>query len=263
MAARQRLEMIGEGGVDRRAADRAEDRRRLRGDLLAHHDSEARRDLRDQPRHDRRGVSGDPLRWRRNARCRSPTWRARRERRNIRSRTPPPHPCWPPSANTSTQAKAEPRGAQVLAFLARDLGDRAQEDRGRDRQFDRQRRQSERAADRAGRGGGELMGAVGRLCRHLSDRACATRASARPRSAVSLACATTRRADCGMRAAQQPTGRPIDVGQALREARPFQASDRPPQIVGLLARQSRRHVPRWSPCRPQAAGDSRAGPSEI
>ena len=57
------------------------------------------------------------------------------------------------------------RGAQILAFFARDLGDRAQEDGGRDRQLDRQRRQSERAADRAGGGGGELMGAVGRLGR--------------------------------------------------------------------------------------------------
>ena len=48
MAARQRLEMLGEGGVDRRAADRAEDRRRLRRDLLADHDAEARGDLRDE-----------------------------------------------------------------------------------------------------------------------------------------------------------------------------------------------------------------------
>src|SRR5208283_465470 len=46
MAAGQRLEMIGEGGVDRRAADRAENRRRLRGDFLAHHDPEAGGDLR-------------------------------------------------------------------------------------------------------------------------------------------------------------------------------------------------------------------------
>ena len=35
MAARQRLEMIGEGGVDRRAADRADDRHGLGGELLA------------------------------------------------------------------------------------------------------------------------------------------------------------------------------------------------------------------------------------
>src|ERR1700679_1608713 len=59
MPAGQGLEMIGEGGVDRRAADRAQNRRRLGGDLLAHHDSEARRDLRNQPRDDRRGLGGD------------------------------------------------------------------------------------------------------------------------------------------------------------------------------------------------------------
>ena len=57
----KRLEMVGEGGVDRRAADRAQDRRGLGGDLLAHHDAEARGDLRNQPRHHRRGKGGDPL----------------------------------------------------------------------------------------------------------------------------------------------------------------------------------------------------------
>ena len=61
MPARQRLEMVGEGGVDRRAADRAEDWRRLGRDLLAHHDAETRGDLRDQPRDHRRGKGGDPL----------------------------------------------------------------------------------------------------------------------------------------------------------------------------------------------------------
>jgi hypothetical protein len=32
-----------------------------------------------------------------------------------------------------------------------------------------------------------------------------------------------------------------EVGQALRETRAFQTGDRSPQILGLLARQSRRH----------------------
>ena len=132
------------------------------------------------------------------------------------------------------------RGAQVLAFVARDLGDRAQEDRGRDRQLDRQRRQSERAADRAGRCGGKLMGAVGRLGptfkiegpqRQLQRAAEGGLGRMRDRAA--------RRLRHG--AAQELDRSPDDVGQALRETRPFQASDRPPQIVSLLARQSRGH----------------------
>ena len=61
MAAGEGLEMVGEGGVDGRAADRAENRRRLRGKLFADHDPEARGDLRDQPRHDRRGLRAEPL----------------------------------------------------------------------------------------------------------------------------------------------------------------------------------------------------------
>ena len=48
--------------ADRRAADRAQDRRRLRGHLLAHHDSEARGDLRNQPRgHWRRKDAASPV----------------------------------------------------------------------------------------------------------------------------------------------------------------------------------------------------------
>src|ERR1700722_5155185 len=61
MPAGQGLEMIGEGGVDRRAADRAQDRRGLGGDLLAHHNAKARGDLRNQPRDHGRGKGGDPL----------------------------------------------------------------------------------------------------------------------------------------------------------------------------------------------------------
>ena len=61
MPAGQRLEMVGEGRIDRRAADRAQDRCRLGGELLAHHDAEARGDLRNQPRDDRRGLGADAL----------------------------------------------------------------------------------------------------------------------------------------------------------------------------------------------------------
>src|SRR5208282_6024898 len=59
MAAGQRLKMVGEGGVDRRAADRAENRRRLRGDFLADHDAEAGGDFRNEPRDDRRGLGAE------------------------------------------------------------------------------------------------------------------------------------------------------------------------------------------------------------
>ena len=47
-----------------------------------------------------------------------------------------------------------------------------------------------------------------------------------PRRAVSLACATARRADWGTVRLKIPSRAPDRVGQALREARRFQASDR-------------------------------------
>ena len=59
MAARQGLKMFGEGGVDRRAADRADHRHGLGGEFLADRDAEARGDLRDQPRDDRRRLAGE------------------------------------------------------------------------------------------------------------------------------------------------------------------------------------------------------------
>src|SRR5271170_544343 len=53
MAARHRLEMIGEDCVDRGAADRSENRHRLGGELLADGYAESRGDLADQPHHHR------------------------------------------------------------------------------------------------------------------------------------------------------------------------------------------------------------------
>ena len=44
MAPRHRLEMVGKGGIDRRASDRAENRHRLGGELLADGDAESRCD---------------------------------------------------------------------------------------------------------------------------------------------------------------------------------------------------------------------------
>src|SRR5271157_5186852 len=61
MAACEGLEMIGEGGVDRRAADRPENRRRLCRQLLADDDAKTRGDLRYQPRRDRHGMGPKPL----------------------------------------------------------------------------------------------------------------------------------------------------------------------------------------------------------
>ena len=103
--ARQRLEMVGEGGVDRRAADRAENRRRLGGELLAHHNAEARGDLRNQPRHHRRGKGGDPLSGDK-ARAVADRLGERGPNREIPALERGLASACPPSANTSTQAKA-------------------------------------------------------------------------------------------------------------------------------------------------------------
>ena len=70
MTARERLEMLGERRVDRRAADRADDRRRLGRELLADDDAEARRDLGDEPRDERRRLGADALGSRQSGRCR-------------------------------------------------------------------------------------------------------------------------------------------------------------------------------------------------
>ena len=126
-------------------------------------------------------------------------------------------------------------GAQILPFLARDLGDRAQKDGRRDRQFDRKRRQTERAANRAGRGGGELVGAVGRLGRSLDIEG----PQRHPQRTAQRGLARVRDRPAGRLrhgAAQQLDRPPDDVGQALGEARSFQTGDRSPQICGLLAR---------------------------
>src|SRR5208282_2174136 len=61
MAAGEGLEMVGEDGVDRRAADRPENRRRLCRQLLADDDAETRGDLRYQPRRDGHGMGAEPL----------------------------------------------------------------------------------------------------------------------------------------------------------------------------------------------------------
>ena len=159
MPAGERLEMVGEGGVDRRPAERAQDRRGLRRQLLAHRDAEARGDQRHQPGDRRRGLGGDPLGGD-EARAvgdrlgeRGPDGEiAALERRLPRLAAEREH---------FDAGESGARRAQVLSFLARDLGDRAQKDGGRDRQFDRQRGEAQRASDRARGGGGELVRAVG------------------------------------------------------------------------------------------------------
>src|ERR1700690_1558531 len=59
MAARQGLEMFGESEIDRRAADRADNRHRLGGEFLPGDEAEARGDLGDQPCEERRAVTGE------------------------------------------------------------------------------------------------------------------------------------------------------------------------------------------------------------
>ena len=61
MTARERLEMLGERCVDRRSADRADDRRRLGRELFADDDTEARRDLGDESRNG--GADWAPAPW--------------------------------------------------------------------------------------------------------------------------------------------------------------------------------------------------------
>ena len=119
------------------------------------------------------------------------------------------------------------RRAQVLAFLARDLGDRAQKDRGRDRQFDRQRRQAQRASDRPGRRRGELMSAVSGLCRRVQVEGAQSELERAPESGLAhMRDHPPRR--LRHRAAQHPDRTTDRVGQPLGEARPFKAGDRLP-----------------------------------
>src|SRR6516164_7604957 len=61
MPARHVLEMLGKSKVDRRSADSAEHRDRLRSDLLRHNDPEARRDLRQKADKDRRALADRTL----------------------------------------------------------------------------------------------------------------------------------------------------------------------------------------------------------
>ena len=53
VAARHRLEVLDEHVVHRAAAERADQRQRLRGDFLGHHHAEPRRHLGDEPHQDR------------------------------------------------------------------------------------------------------------------------------------------------------------------------------------------------------------------
>ena len=162
MAAREGLEMVGEGGVDRRAADRAENRRRLCGQLLADDDAETRGDLRDEPRHERHRMSAEPL-LRDKARAVAHRFGERGANREIAAFEHRLLVLLPPSANTSTQAKAafgalrsSPSSRAISAIernsMVVEIGSSTSSAAS-----------AERAAERAGGGGSDLMGAIAGL----------------------------------------------------------------------------------------------------
>ncbi len=157
VGARHALEMVHEGGVDGRPPERADHGHRLGGDLLRDDDAEAGGDLRGEPYQRRRarieqgalggvaGRLGHGLGQRRPHR----EIAALRERRL--------------AAVASAQREDLHAGqralriAQIFTLLPGDLGDGAQHDRGRERQFDRHRREAEGAAQRPGDGGEGLV----------------------------------------------------------------------------------------------------------
>ena len=182
------LEMVGEDDVDRCAADRAENRHRLGGELLADEDANRAATCADQPhqigavspatprcsdepgaladRSRERGANGEIA-----ALDRRVAGRLTAERENLDA------------------GERGLRARQILALLAGDLGDRSQQDRRRNRQFDRQWRRGRRrrrGRRKRPRPPCARLGGLGR--RSSVDRAHATRNATL--SALSVARAT-------------------------------------------------------------------------
>ena len=159
MALRQRLEMIHEGEIDRRAAGGPERRRRLGDQFLADDEAESRSDLRQQPEQGGRGLVDDAPA---GDIARGLGHRARQQAANgeiagFR------HIVAGSAAIQREHFETGQRGlgiAQILAFGAGDVGDRAQHDGGGHRQFERQAGEAQRPARRAGRDREDLVGAV-------------------------------------------------------------------------------------------------------
>ena len=135
MAARQRLEMLGEGEVHRGAADRAKYRYRLRSDLLRDDKAETRGDLAHQAQQDRRGLATDA------AHCDVAGRFAHRFREKAAERE---IAAFDEIRRSGLAAERENFQAgerrlgivEVLAFAPRDLGNGTQDKGRRDRQLD-------------------------------------------------------------------------------------------------------------------------------
>ena len=233
--------MVGEGGVDRRAADRAQDRRRLGGDLLAHHDSEARGDLRNQPRHHWRGKGGDPLSGDK-ARAvadrlgeRGPNGEiAALERRSLRppvrrARTLRRRRKQPPERSDPRLPRARSRRSSAEGWWSRSAV----------------RAAAPPAPARLRRPRTPRRRAYGRGWLALPMRVQIERAQSELERAPERGLAHVRDHPPGRlrHGAAQHSDRTSDrVGQPLGEARPLEAGDRLPQVLGVLRRQPRRHV---------------------
>ena len=129
------LIVAGEGEVDGSPRHRAEDRRGLRGELLAQHQRQARRDAGDDALH---GLAGD------------------RQLRGQKAQIGPVVLGHRPGGGEDAQ-RLHPH---LVAFgiepvLGRDLEDRAQQHRHRQRQFDHRARQARHAARRPRHGRGQ------------------------------------------------------------------------------------------------------------
>ena len=149
MTARQTLEVLGEGDVDRCAADRPDDWDSLRRGFLRDDDSKTRPNRADQTRKRRRRLAGNL----------PDSQKARRVRHGFRE-----HGAQRKIAalknvslgGVSAQreylqaGESRARLTHVFSLRLRDFRDRAQHDRRRHRQFDRQARKPDGAADAAG-----------------------------------------------------------------------------------------------------------------
>ena len=216
VAAGHILEMIDEGVVHRRSAERAHDRQRLRGELLGDHHAEAGCDLRDEADQDR-GAFLDDAAFGDEARGLGDRFRQHAAHHEIAAL----------GGVSGGAARAERkhlhagergiRVGEVLALAARDIGDRAQHDDGRDRDLERRGNEAEAAADRA-RGGRQRLVQQARCGfrpvlhgaqRHLQGRVQALGGGGRDRVRGAF---RQRRADQLDRLAD-------DVGQPRRQAR--------------------------------------------
>src|SRR5271163_4145810 len=232
MAARHRLEMVGEDSVDRGAADRSENRHRLGGELLADGYPESRGDLADQPHHHRGRLPGHAL-----SQDETGALADQSRERGANGEIAALDRCVLPGVTAEREnLEAGERGVgtgEVLALLAGDFCDRPQQYRRRYRQFDRQGPDAERAADGAGRGRGRLVQTVRGLGSRFRVQA-ADRDAQRDLQRVLGEAGDRRARGRGKRAADRLDLAAENAGQTRREPAALEQPDRLGEVGELL-----------------------------